>query len=47
MEREAPQMTQQPTTDRKVAPRRGLGRDATVAALCGVFVALMVGAAGC
>jgi cytochrome c oxidase assembly protein subunit 11 len=45
MEKESPDMTEQPTTERKVAPRRGLGRDATVAAACGVFVALMVGAA--
>ena len=38
-------MTREPITNRKVVPRRGLSRDATVAALCGVFVALMVGAA--
>jgi cytochrome c oxidase assembly protein subunit 11 len=38
-------MTREPTPERKLAPRRGLGRDAMVAALCGVFVALMVGAA--
>ena len=38
-------MTREPATDRKIAPRRGLSRDTTVAALCGVFVALMVGAA--
>src|SRR6202171_3880567 len=44
MERDHAHMTQ-PNQDRRVAPRRGLGRDATVAALCGVFVALMVGAA--
>jgi cytochrome c oxidase assembly protein subunit 11 len=45
MEKESPDMTQQPTTERRVAPQRGLGRDAAVAAACGVFVALMVGAA--
>ena len=45
MEKESPDMTQRPNTARKAAPQRGLGRDATVAALCGVFVALMVGAA--
>src|SRR4030088_467389 len=45
MEREAPQMTLEPNQDRRVAPRPGPARDATVAALCGVFVALMVGAA--
>jgi cytochrome c oxidase assembly protein subunit 11 len=38
-------MEQKPTTNHKDAARRGLSRDATVAALCGVFVALMVGAA--
>jgi cytochrome c oxidase assembly protein subunit 11 len=45
MERNAPDMIEQPTRERKVASRHGLSRDATVAALCGVFVALMVGAA--
>jgi cytochrome c oxidase assembly protein subunit 11 len=45
MEKESPDMTLQSTTGRKLAPRRGLGRDAMVAALCGVFVAIMVGAA--
>ena len=37
-------MTQQPIHNRKAASRRGLGRDATVAAICGLVVALMVGA---
>jgi cytochrome c oxidase assembly protein subunit 11 len=37
-------MPQQPTASRKAASRRGLGRDATVAASCGLLVALMVGA---
>ena len=44
MERKSLDMTQ-PNQDRRGAPGRGLGRDATVAALCGAFVALMVGAA--
>jgi cytochrome c oxidase assembly protein subunit 11 len=35
-------MKQQPTSDRSKAPR--LGRDAVVASLCGLVVALMVGA---
>ena len=44
MDREnQPAMPQQPTASRKQA-RRGLGRDATVAALCGLLVAVMVGA---
>ncbi len=34
-----------PDRKREVRRRRGLGRDATVAALCGAFVALMIGAA--
>jgi cytochrome c oxidase assembly protein subunit 11 len=34
----------QPTASQKAAKRRGLGRDATVAALCGFVVVLMVGA---
>ena len=37
-------MPQQPTGSQKAASRRGLGRDATVAASCGLLVALMVGA---
>ncbi len=37
-------MPQPPTTSRKVRSRLGLGRDATVAALCGLLVAFMVGA---
>jgi cytochrome c oxidase assembly protein subunit 11 len=45
MEKDQPQTAQAPAIARKAAPQRGLGRDATVAALCGVFVALMVGAA--
>jgi cytochrome c oxidase assembly protein subunit 11 len=36
---------QPPNPGRKPAARRGLGRDATVAAICGLVVALMVGAA--
>ena len=43
MERK-PTMPQQPTGSRNAASRRGLGRDATVAASCGLLVALMVGA---
>jgi cytochrome c oxidase assembly protein subunit 11 len=45
-----PRMPQMPTTSRKAAARRepvtrrGLGRDATVAAICGFVVVLMVGA---
>jgi cytochrome c oxidase assembly protein subunit 11 len=39
-----PTMPQQPTGSQKAASRRGLGRDATVAASCGLLVALMVGA---
>jgi cytochrome c oxidase assembly protein subunit 11 len=44
-----PTMPQKPTSNRKVAPResmsrRGLGRDAVVAAICGFVVVLMVGA---
>jgi cytochrome c oxidase assembly protein subunit 11 len=45
-----PTMPQEPTESRKAAPRRGritlhgLGRDATVAAICGFVVVLMVGA---
>jgi cytochrome c oxidase assembly protein subunit 11 len=39
-----PTMPQQPTASPKAASRRGLGRDATVAASCGLLVALMVGA---
>ena len=38
-------MEQKPATRSSEPARRGLGRDATVAAACGVFVALMVGAA--
>ena len=37
-------MPQVPTTSRKAKSRRGLSRDATVAALCGLLVAFMVGA---
>ena len=37
-------MPQVPTTSRKAPSRRGLSRDATVAALCGLLVAFMVGA---
>ncbi|MEA2868421.1 MAG: cytochrome c oxidase assembly protein subunit 11, partial [Bradyrhizobium sp.] len=39
-----PTMPQPPTTSPKAASRRGLSRDATVAAICGLVVALMVGA---
>src|SRR5450432_4793701 len=39
-----PGMPQTPTTNQKAASRRGLGRDATVAAICGFVVVLMVGA---
>jgi cytochrome c oxidase assembly protein subunit 11 len=39
-----PTMPQQPTASHKAASRRGLGRDATVAASCGLLVALMVAA---
>jgi len=39
-----PTMPQQPTGSRKAASHRGLGRDATVAASCGLLVALMVAA---
>jgi cytochrome c oxidase assembly protein subunit 11 len=39
-----PTMPQQPTGSRKAASRRGLGRDAVVAAICGLVVVLMVGA---
>jgi cytochrome c oxidase assembly protein subunit 11 len=39
-----PTMPQAPTASQKAASRRGLGRDATVAASCGLLVALMVGA---
>jgi cytochrome c oxidase assembly protein subunit 11 len=39
-----PTMPQLPTASPKAASRRGLGRDATVAASCGLLVALMVGA---
>jgi cytochrome c oxidase assembly protein subunit 11 len=38
-------MEQEPATRSSKPARRALGRDATVAAACGVFVALMVGAA--
>jgi cytochrome c oxidase assembly protein subunit 11 len=38
-------MEQKPATRSSEPVRRGLGRDAAVAAACGVFVALMVGAA--
>lgn len=37
-------MPQEPTASRKAQSRRGLSRDATVAALCGLLVAFMVGA---
>jgi cytochrome c oxidase assembly protein subunit 11 len=37
-------MPQQPSGSRKAAPRRGLGRDAVVASICGFVVVLMVGA---
>ncbi|MEP6841023.1 MAG: cytochrome c oxidase assembly protein [Bradyrhizobium sp.] len=39
-----PTMPQEPTASRKAQSRRGLSRDATVAALCGLLVAFMVGA---
>jgi cytochrome c oxidase assembly protein subunit 11 len=39
-----PAMLQSPNPGRKPAARGGLGRDATVAAICGLGVALMVGA---
>src|SRR3977135_1881350 len=39
-----PTMPQPPTTSQKAAPRRGLGRDAAVAAICGLVVVVMVGA---
>jgi cytochrome c oxidase assembly protein subunit 11 len=39
-----PAMPQALTTDQKAASRRGLGRDAAVAAICGLVVVLMVGA---
>src|SRR3979411_422131 len=39
-----PTMPQQPTGSRKAASRHGLGRDAVVAASCGLVVVLMVGA---
>src|SRR6476661_8160367 len=39
-----PTMPQPPATDHKTVTRRGLGRDATVAAICGFVVVLMVGA---
>jgi cytochrome c oxidase assembly protein subunit 11 len=39
-----PTMPQQPTPNPKATKRRGLGRDATVAAICGFVVVLMVGA---
>jgi cytochrome c oxidase assembly protein subunit 11 len=38
-------MEQKPAASSRNAVRRGLGRDAAVAAACGVFVAIMVGAA--
>jgi cytochrome c oxidase assembly protein subunit 11 len=38
-------MEQKPAASSRNAVRRGLGRDAAVAAACGVFVAVMVGAA--
>ncbi len=44
MEREAPDMTSEPNQDRVAPSRRKLGRDAKVAALCGLLVAFMVGA---
>jgi cytochrome c oxidase assembly protein subunit 11 len=43
MEKE-PAMPQPPTASRKAASRSGLGRDAVVAAICGLVVVLMVGA---
>src|SRR5580658_6048899 len=39
-----PTMPQQPTANHKAKTRRGLGRDAMVAAICGFVVVLMVGA---
>jgi cytochrome c oxidase assembly protein subunit 11 len=39
-----PNMPQTPNASRKVASRRGLGRDAMVASICGFVVVLMVGA---
>jgi cytochrome c oxidase assembly protein subunit 11 len=39
-----PNMPQAPNASRKVASRRGLGRDAMVASICGFVVVLMVGA---
>ena len=39
-----PATPQLPTGSRKAASRRGLGRDAMVAAICGLVVVLMVGA---
>jgi cytochrome c oxidase assembly protein subunit 11 len=41
-----PTLPQEPSASRKAAPRsrRGLGRDATVAGICGFVVVLMVGA---
>ena len=46
MKREAPDMVPEPNQDRRGQPRRKrrLGRDATVAAFCGLLVAFMVGA---
>ncbi len=37
-------MIQPPTSHRKTAQQRRLGRDAAVASVCGLVVALMVGA---
>jgi cytochrome c oxidase assembly protein subunit 11 len=39
-----PAMPQKPTESPKAATRRGLGRDAVVASICGFVVVLMVGA---
>ena len=39
-----PAMPQQPTGQHRATTRRGLGRDAMVAAICGFVVVLMVGA---
>src|SRR6202158_3481271 len=39
-----PTMPEAPITREKATSRRGLGRDAAVAAICGVVVVLMVGA---
>ena len=39
-----PTLSQQSSTTPAAAPRRGLGRDALVASICGLVVALMVGA---